>query len=242
MAFFGLEDLSALSNVDLTIYRYVTQNSDKVAYMRVRDIAKITHVANSSVMRFVHKMGFSSFPEFKAFIQNQGNSTAEQPLFNFINQSNFPADIVNKVQMVADVLYQSDNIILVGMGSSAFLANYATRQLASLGYNSSVVTDPFYPLGQRLKNTSNNTLICYSVSGESEELIALINDFINNDDITIASITGNEASTIARMSRCSLTYKEQEYRIHRYYDLSSQIPALYITEALISVLNNRNAK
>ncbi|GAA2857216.1 hypothetical protein GCM10019815_18710 [Pediococcus damnosus] len=80
------------------------------------------------------------------------------------------------------------------------------------------------------------------MSGESAELIKLINVFINNDDITIASITGNEISTVARMSRYSLTYKEQEYWIHRYYELSSQISEFYITEALISVLNNRNSK
>ncbi|NRN89264.1 hypothetical protein IMAU30025_00928 [Lactobacillus helveticus] len=43
MAFFGFKDLSSLSNIDMTIYRYVTQNSDKVVYMRVRDIAQHAH-------------------------------------------------------------------------------------------------------------------------------------------------------------------------------------------------------
>ncbi len=78
MAFFGFKDLSSLSNVDMTIYSYVTQNNEKVAYMRVRDIAKNAHVSNSSVMRFVHKVGFSSFPEFKAFIKNKGNGYSKK--------------------------------------------------------------------------------------------------------------------------------------------------------------------
>lgn len=35
MAFFGFKDLSKLSTVDMTIYRYIEQNNDKVIYMRV---------------------------------------------------------------------------------------------------------------------------------------------------------------------------------------------------------------
>ena len=61
MAFFGFKDLSSLSSVDMTLYRYITENSEKVVYMRVRDIAQNTHVSNSSVMRFIHKMGFNIY-------------------------------------------------------------------------------------------------------------------------------------------------------------------------------------
>ena len=48
MAFFGFKNLSSLSTVDMSIYRYIEQNSDKVIYMRVRDIAQNAHVSNSS--------------------------------------------------------------------------------------------------------------------------------------------------------------------------------------------------
>lgn len=239
MVFFGFKDLSSLSSVDMTLYRYVTENSDKVVYMRVRDIAQKTHVSNSSVMRFIHKMGFDSFPEFKTFIKNKNEGSSAMHTFNFINKNNFPDDIINKVKIVADKLFECDNIIFLGMGSSAYTAGYTSRQLASLGYNTSLVTDPFYPLHARLRNTSNNALICFSVSGKTTELIELLNSFVNDEDTTIISITGDPTSTIARMSRYSLTYHEKEYRLHRYYDLSSQIPAMYIVEAIITTLRNQ---
>lgn len=41
MALFDFSDLSSLSDVELTVYRFVVNNPDKVAYMRVRDIAII---------------------------------------------------------------------------------------------------------------------------------------------------------------------------------------------------------
>ena len=89
MAFFGFKNLSSLSTVDMSIYRYIEQNSDKVIYMRVRDIAQNAHVSNSSVMRFIHKIGFNSFPEFKAYLKNNNHSSYQVEV-EFINKSNFP--------------------------------------------------------------------------------------------------------------------------------------------------------
>ncbi|MCU4154297.1 MurR/RpiR family transcriptional regulator, partial [Lactobacillus acidophilus] len=66
MAFYGFKNLSSLSTVDMSIYRYIEQNSDKVIYMRVRDIAQNAYVSSSSVMLFLHKISFNSFPEFNA--------------------------------------------------------------------------------------------------------------------------------------------------------------------------------
>lgn len=237
MAFFGFKDLSSLSSVDMTIYRYVTQNPEQVIYMRVRDIAQNTHVSNSSVMRFIHKIGFSSFPEFKAYLKN--NDTSSKPDTNkmiFYNENNFPKDIANRLQVVANIVYQSDNVTTLGMGESAFLAEYAARRMASLGFNTTPVTDPFYPLHAKLENTTNNVLFCYSVSGETTELIELINEFINDDDVTIVCITSNENSSIAKMSRYVLSYNEERHYLTNHYDLSSQIPVMYITEGLDHIL------
>lgn len=236
MALFNFKDLSSLSNVDMTIYRYIAQNSNQVIYMRVRDIAQNAHVSNSSVMRFVHKVGFNSFPELKSFLKNSLHGQMPETEFKFITSDTFPKDINNKIQLVANKIYQSDNVICLGMGSSAFIAEYAARQLASIGYNTNVVKDPFYPLYPQLRNTTNNVMICYSVSGKTTELVELLNDFVNDEDITIIAITANETSLIGRMSRYCLTYKEHEYRLDGSFDLSSQIPAMYISEAITTSL------
>jgi len=171
MAIFDFNNLSSLSDVELSVYRFVVNNPEKLAYMRVRDIAKKTHVANSSVMRFVHKIGFASFPEFKAYLKNINQTVTPQKALTFINQQNFPNDIENKLRVVADQLYLSDNIPIIGTGNSTSTAVYAARMLALLGFNAFSITDPFYPLNRQLENTSNNTIICFSVSGETTELI-----------------------------------------------------------------------
>lgn len=238
MTFFGFKNFSSLSEIDMTIYRYVTTNADKVVYMRVRDIANNAHVSSSSVMRFIHKIGFNSFPDFKAFLKNSKN-IEENPtqILRFFDKSNFPSDIESKIRIVANFLYQCDNIICFGIGSSAYIAGYTERKLASMGFNASSVTDPFYPLPTRLKYTTHNALIVFSVSGETPEDIEALNPFINDEDLTLIAITGNSASTIAKMSRYALTYNEKTDRIDKYYDLSSQIPAMYLIEGVMKLMN-----
>ena len=184
-------------------------------------------------------MGFSSFPEMKAYMQNITNHESLMPPLKFIDESNFPKDISNRLQIVADLLYQADNIILFGIGSSGFLAKYGARQLASIGFNSSSVTDPFYPLESRLQNTSNTVLIYISGSGTTSEVLGFLNGVVNNDDVKIVAITGNETSPLALMSDYSLCYVEPDYRIHYYFDLSSKMPTLYLIEALIHILYAR---
>ena len=241
MAYFGFKNLSSLSNVDMTIYRYVTQHQEQVVYMRVRDIAKNAHVSNSSVMRFIHKIGFSSFPAFKAYIKSTPN-IQESPTnsFHFINKSSFPDDIEEQVTVVADFLFQCDNIITFGIGNSGFIAAYAARKMANIGFNTMAITDSTYPIPNKLANTSNNAIICFSVSGETPELIEGLNPFVNNQDTAIISITGNKMSTISRMSKFSLSYQEPETRINKFYDLCSQIPAVYIAEAITSLMEKQS--
>lgn len=237
MAFFGFKDLSSLSSVDMTIYRYVSQNPDKVVYMRVRDIAQNAHVSNSSVMRFIHKIGFNSFPEFKAYLSH--NDLLSKPKVSemtYFDASNFPKDISLRLELVANAIYQSDNVVTLGIGESAFMAEYAARRMAFLGYNANAITDPFYPLESKLKNAVNTIIICFSVSGETTELIEQVNKFVNNDEVTLVCVSSNEASTIAKMSRYVLSFSEERHYLANYYDLSSQIPVMYIIESLDHVL------
>ena len=110
--------------------------------------------------------------------------------------------------------------------------------MAALGFNTTAITEPFYPLRAKLKNTSNNIIICYSVSGESTELIELINEFVNDEDVTIVCITSDETSTIAKMSRYVLSYINKTHYSPNHYNLTSQIPVMYLIENLDKTLEN----
>lgn len=242
MAFFGFKDIDKLSEVDMAVYRFIVDHDEQVPYMRVRDLAKGAHVSNSSVMRFIHKIGYSSFPEFKVSFktENQDLMKSNDDILNIITRDVFPNDIEKTIKLVAHIMLDADNVVFFGMGASGAIAKYAARQAASLGFNSLAVEDPYYPLIQQLSNASNNVLITLSVSGKTTELVETLNDFVNSADTVLVSITGNIESPIARIGRYALTYKVKETRIHKYYDLTSQVPCVYLVDGLLKELRNQD--
>lgn len=237
LSFYGFKDFDKLSEVDMAIYRFITNNSSKIPYMRVRDIANEAHVSNSSIMRFIHKLGYSSFPEFKVLFQSeQRQKTGEPTGMKFVTKENFPADIEDKIKVVAQKIFEADSVIFLGIGSSAMFAGYGTRQIAAHEINTFYVSDPFYPLAEQLKNSTNNVLITISNSGETPELIALLNNFVNDADATLVAITGDSNSTIARLSQYNLSYHVPIHKIGQFYDMTTKVPVLYIMESILENL------
>jgi len=199
MAFFGFKDIDKLSEVDMAIYRYIVDHDEQVPLMRVRDMAKGAHVSNSSVMRFIHKIGYNSFPEFKVSFKNENQDLmrSQQNILNIFTRDAFPHDIEKTIKLVAHLMLDADNIVFFGMGGSDAIAEYGARQAASLGFNSFAVKDPFYPLIAQLQNTSNNVIITLSVSGKTSEIVETLNNFVNSPDTILISVTGNIESPVA---------------------------------------------
>lgn len=140
MAFFGYKDIDKLSGVDLAIYRFIVEHDEQIPYMRVRELARGAHVSNSSVMRFIRKIGYDSFPEFKVSLRSETPiQKPDAPGIQFVQPSAFPADITKIIRLAAQLMVNADNIVFVGIGASAALGEYASRQTSSLGFNSYVV-------------------------------------------------------------------------------------------------------
>lgn len=243
MTFFGFKEMDKLSDVDLAIYRYIVNHDEKVPYMRVRELANGASVSNSSVMRFIRKIGYDSFPEFKVSLKSElktgEQSSDELPL---VTMDAFSDDVLKLIKIVSGILLEADNIFFVGMGASGAIAEYASRQLSALCFNSSAVKDPSYPLASQLKNMTNNVIITLSVSGKTTELVEMLNNFVNDPDTTLVTVTGNLESPLARMGRYALTYRVEESRIHQYYDMTSQVPCVYIIEAILRQLRRQGGQ
>lgn len=112
------------------------------------------------------------------------------------------------------------------------MCEYAARRLAILGCNSFALTDPTYPLMSKLRNTSDNMLVVLSVTGNTSEIVEIVNGFRRNDDTTIVAITSDINSTLGKMADYVLEYRVDIQRVNQYEDLTSQLPCLFLIEAL----------
>ncbi|WP_071130105.1 MurR/RpiR family transcriptional regulator [Enterococcus timonensis] len=242
MSLFGKIDFNQLSDVDRTIYQYFADHTEKIGYMRIREIANESHTSASSVMRFIRKMGFSSFVEFKANFKNEPRTELEffQTGQQLLAAENFPNNLSQHLQEVAQFIYEAENVVFFGMGASGSLCDYAARKMATIGYNSFALTDPTYPIAQKLRNTVNNVIIVLSVTGTTTELLETINGFKNRDDYTTVAICANENSLLAQLADHTLSYHVDIRHADRFNDLTSQIPALFLVESLVAEVEKLN--
>ena len=233
MSFFGKIDFNDLSETDRAIYHYMSSQSDKIPYMRVREIAIESHTSASSVMRFIRKLGYESFTEFRSHAKMPQVENADiLSGSTLLSADHFPKNIESKLRRVAEKLIECENIIFYGIGASASMCEYAARRFSTLGCNSFALVDHTYPIFAKLKNTSDNMVFALSISGGTTEIIELFNGFKNNPDFTTVVITSDSASTLGRMSDFVLDYSVDVKRINKHEDLTSQIPCMFLIEAL----------
>lgn len=233
-----------LSQTELAIYNFIMINLEKIPYMRVREVAQASHTSSASVMRFIHKVGFDSFPAFRSEIKRRYNQAADRKfegdfygnILQLLQIDQFSADMERNMPLLANKILESENIVFIGIGLSGIMAEYAARRIMTLGVNCFAVTDPYYPLANRLKNTSDNLFIAISNSGNSTDIVELLTYFQAFPDHELVSILGNIDSPLARMSRMVFLHSYEEHRKLGYFDTSSQLPTMLIIERLIAEL------
>ncbi|MDH6364923.1 DNA-binding MurR/RpiR family transcriptional regulator [Enterococcus sp. PF1-24] len=238
-------NLSQLSAVEQEIYRYIVNNLEKIPYMRVRDIANGAHVSSTSVFRFVQKVGYDSYPEFrfyiKAFLEEKNVAESERQLsleqrIQALNMNIFHPDVEYQIKKMAKAVEKADLVLFMGLGASGAIAQYSARKLASLGYFAISLDELTYPIRSFLKENQKTVLIFFSISGETKELIEVILGIKNQASVEKYCITQNHKSTLAQLCDYSIEYAIKEERKEIYLDLSSQLPAIAILETLIGYL------
>lgn len=231
---FSYNKIQSLNELELSLYNYIMKNSEKVAYMRIRELAKEAHVSTTTILRFCKKLDCEGFTEFKLKFKMYLEESSRRELtdntsmiIDFLKKSQ-AADYNYKLNRVCEEINNVENIIFVGIGFSGILSKYAARYFSAIGKRSIYIDDPFYPLP--LDTSDDYVCIAVSISGETSEVIDNINK-LKQKGSKIISITNNENSTLAKISDLNISYYVQQEKIGGF-DITTQIPVLYIIEAL----------
>lgn len=241
MSFFGNVDFQKLTNTEKAIYTYLRNNLDKIQYLHIRDIALEAHAGTSSVMRLVHKLGFSSYIDFKESIKKQSHQDKQQKsLFPIFCEEDFSEDLAERLEELADKVLLADQVIFTGVGASGVMCDYAARRFAGIGVNTFSFSDFTFPIASKLKNTANNLVIAISISGETGEVVEIVNNLSANKDVTIVTITPNESSTLAQLSDFVFSYRAKEHRVELHFDMSTQLPAVFLIEQLSELVYQKS--
>ena len=237
---FSYDKIQSLNELELSLYSYIVKNSEKVSYMRIRELANEAHVSTTTILRFCKKMNCEGFSEFKVKLRMHIDKEANKEitdntamLIDFFKKVE-TRDFQNKISEISELIDESTNVLFVGIGFSGILAKYAARYLSAIGKFAIYMDDPFYPSNCKHKDT--NVAFVFSVSGETSNIIEHINS-LKKDNIKIVSVTNNENSTIAKLSDINISYYIQQDKTETH-DITTQIPVLYIIETIGKKLYN----
>lgn len=231
---FSYDKIQSFNELELSLYNYIMKNSEKVIYMRIRELANEAHVSTTTILRFCKKIdceGFSEFKiKFKMYLEQSGGHVLTDNtsmIIDFLKKAQ-GKEYREKIDLVCEEINKASTIIFVGMGFSGILSKYAGRYLSAVGRNAIYIDDPFYPLN--FKPSDNYVAIAFSVSGQTATVINNINR-LKERGCKIVSITNNESSILAKISDINIGYYVQQEKTEND-DITTQIPALYIIETI----------
>lgn len=231
---FNSEDIKNLNELELNVYNYVISNMKKTTFLKIRELAEATHVSTTTILKFCKKVGCDGYSEFKMKLkeyiklEKQVEITSDvSEIINFFRL--FETDNYKiKFNKAVDMVYNSKQVIFIGVGNSACIGMYAARYFSNIGKFSLFISDPFYPI--KSIDPTSTLIVLISTSGETVQTIELLNKFKALGCKSI-SITNSSNCTIARMSDCSLTYYINKVK-DGDLDLTSHVPMVFIVEEL----------
>lgn len=251
MSLFSNQVLSQFSDLDYEVYNFILKNSEKIAYMTIREVANEAHVSTTTITRFCRKLNCDGFSEFKVRYKLELDKSSNRPkkydssiVQDFLQRANTEA-FQNQLDKIVNIIASKKHVIFLGVGNSGIIADYASRYFCNVGIFSTGVNNPMFPIN--LEVPDETIIITLSVEGEVEVLVQN-SEILKRSKATVVSITNSKNSTLAKMSDYNISYYIQRELAYENswvkVDITSQIPAMYIIEALakLTILKKQSMK
>ena len=229
---FDEEKIKSFSTTDMRIYNYILKHSIQFPYMSIRELADEIPTSTASIMRFVKRMGYDSFPELK-YAYKKGEKEVSLYMVNDLDEI---IDCLKKFSTpyyqglfkeIAYILGDANMIIFDGMGDSAKIVEYAARRFSTNGFFSAALTDPYQGVSM---DGTNIVVVMLSVSGDTPELVRKANGY-KQAGSTLITITVSDDNTLVKMSDYHISYYINDVRTDEMSH-TTQVPALSIIEIL----------
>ena len=213
------DNYSKLTASSKKIADYITNYPGNVLKMSITELAQAAGVqSESSVVRFYRKLDFSGYHEFKVSLAGEisGSSILHTYEDVLINDSisevkrKIISSSINAFQNAlitldekslsnsVEILDNSRNIICLGHGASASIANYGAFRLSLLGKSAFFIPDSHTYAIVLSKLREDDCVLITSYSGETRDFVIPIQK--RDIKYKIITLTGSKGSSLSRIS------------------------------------------
>lgn len=246
-----LSNRDQLSELEKQVLNYFMEKPEIIELYTLEEISEKIFVSTATISRTCKKLGFTGFQELKySFLAHREQKHREpeevQPQRTLIEHiQRYERELKNSLSLIGrgiteeliQLIYNSNHIEFFGVGSSLPLCVEGARKMTFANRIATARSD-WDELRVVAKNLSEQDLaIIVSLSGETLHIIEYAN-ILNENNVPILAIIGNENSRLEKIASCALTVPLQT----TYYndvDMSSRFPLSLIIDLLILELINR---
>lgn len=229
---------------------YILKHSNEIINDNSGELAKKIGVGQSSIIKFISKVGFNGFNSFKAMliaeniVNDDGYFHGDISLSNSLEQvgnaislesittikdtmQNIDYDLIEKV---IDSICSSNRIYIFGKGSSSLPALDLSSKLMKIGLPAVYYSDLDSIKAAALCTNKSEIFIAFTFSGETKEIID-IQKLAKSNNATLVTITKNINSESGKLSDMNLKIISNETLI-RTAAMSSIMAFLSIVNVL----------
>lgn len=212
------------------------------------EIANTCKLSETTVLRFLNKIGYQSFQVFKINLTQFISRDSPKVVYEDVSFDDTTESIMNKlvnstVNSIKDSLFvikpeaidyfiekivNATKVVVIGMGASASVATDLYHKLLKLGINSVVSNDPHLVNILSTNLTPDDFLIVFSHSGESREVLDSVS-LAKENKCPIGAITSYPKSTLAMKSDCVVCSSSLETKF-RSDALTSRVIQLVVVD------------
>lgn len=238
------KDYLSFSKQEKKIADYVLRFSHQLQNMNIGELAEKTGTSNSSITRFVKKIGCTNYSDMKFNISahsvpvesKKSNSIADEVYIfyqNVIKNTQYLIDM-DKMEKFKEVIKGAKSINLIGASSSGKTAEIFGIRLMRMGLVVKTYTDPLWMLMQGSIARPGDLFIAISNSGITNCVLESVEKAKANG-ATIISITSFSENPIASMSDL-VFYVYNTRFVHNEKFSNSQFSNMYLIDVITTYL------
>jgi DNA-binding MurR/RpiR family transcriptional regulator len=226
---------------------WLFSHSGEILPYSISDLASKCDSSEATIVRFSKRLGYSGYQDLKIVLAKEAEKSVILPT---ISEKDNCYEIFEKVcndaymslertkkslspdamTRAAKVISQARRVVIIGLGSSAAVAEDASNKFLRAGCNSAAYSDTHMQAIAAGQLHEGDVLMGISQSGSSRDIVDCMKMARARGAFTI-SITSKERSPITRQSDI-LLITDTEETLHSELGLNSHLARLVVIDAL----------
>ena len=248
-----------LDSDELAIAEYISDNYSCMRSKSIAELSENTGVSKRVILRFIRRLGFSVYSEFRSSIPDHGENcvACKPPSLNngrrrirakededilgvmnknamrFLNStaSFLSSEVINKT---ADIILSGKRVFIVGFDDSAGYAKYMADKLALIRKNIWLVTNGEIDAFKSALDIGQTDCLLIYAFPECADIESVLAYSAHKNNAQIIAITGKSCYLISKLADIVIQTHQSESTFS-----NSDVAPFFISESILFAINGK---